>query len=251
MPKLSLKNIRLITFDVTGTLLKFRNSPGREYANIGNLHGIKCTEQDLNNKIKATIKNLNKTHPNYGKFSGIGWEKWWHKVIQSAFEEFTTDEEKLQPISKDLIAIYQTSLCWKHTFGAVELLDTLKSRDIQLGVISNFDPRLSVILKNLQIDQYFKFVINSFEAGVEKPDRRIFRMANNFSNVKNLLPAESLHIGNSLELDYKGAINADWKAALISKEVPEHAIPEHAVFASLSNLKNSLLDEKCVKLANV
>lgn len=61
------------------------------------------------------------------------------------------------------------------------------------------------------------FVITSYEAGVEKPNSKIFRKAIEAANVK-CEPSEALHIGNEMDKDFEGARNAGWNAILINSE---------------------------------
>lgn len=49
----SLARLRLITFDVTNTLLKFRTSPGKQYGEIGALFGVLCDNDDLAKSFKS------------------------------------------------------------------------------------------------------------------------------------------------------------------------------------------------------
>lgn len=49
----SLNRFRLITFDVTDTLLQFRTSPGKQYGEIGALFGARCDNNELAKNYKA------------------------------------------------------------------------------------------------------------------------------------------------------------------------------------------------------
>ncbi len=56
-------------------------------------------------------------------------------------------------------------------------LDSLKTHDIRLGVLSNWSEHLSLVLDRLDLAHYFSFLVVSAEVGCEKPDEKIFRMA--------------------------------------------------------------------------
>lgn len=56
-------------------------------------------------------------------------------------------------------------------------LEKLKARGLRLGVLSNWSEHLSLVLKRHDLDRYFSFLVVSAEAGCEKPDELIFRMA--------------------------------------------------------------------------
>lgn len=50
----SLKRFRLITFDVTDTLIKFRTAPGKQYGEIGALFGV---SQDDHHDLVSSFKH--------------------------------------------------------------------------------------------------------------------------------------------------------------------------------------------------
>lgn len=54
------------------------------------------------------------------------------------------------------------------------------------------------ILKNLQLDKYFNFILSSVNAGSEKPSRQIFDKARTLTG-NQILPHEVLHIGDDEE----------------------------------------------------
>lgn len=56
-------------------------------------------------------------------------------------------------------------------------LETLKDRGVRLGVLSNWSEHLALVLERHGLVRYFSFLVVSAEAGCEKPDEQIFRMA--------------------------------------------------------------------------
>ena len=240
--------LKLVTFDVTDTLLAFRKSPGQYYADIAAKHGVICDSKKLTKNFKTHFKNLSKTHPNYGLSTGLGWENWWKQLIRKTIEDCnsTIDVKKLNSISYDLINAYETFSCWKHCNGALDLLSYLKHKGFTLGVISNFDPRLSATLENARIRHYFNFVITSYEAGFEKPNPNIFKVAMELSNINDLKSEECLHVGDSHSLDYEGAENAGWNAVLVSSNNEDFKVKY--TFPSLFDFHRYIVDINGEKL---
>lgn len=250
---MNLSRLRLITFDVTDTLLKFRSAPGRQYGEIGALYGVTADDNVLAENFKANWYRMNKEHPNFGLASGLGWENWWKHIIAGTFKDsdFNIEGKKLDAISSHLIELYRTSTCWQQCYGCLNLLSYLTSKKIPMGIISNFDPRLSTTLLNTKLRHYFRFVLTSYEVGFEKPDLKIFEQAMIASNLKNLQPEECLHIGDTPLLDYFGARNSNWNAFLIHDKSPKELkdkygddIEEKHVFSSLYDLHRT--DRKSV-----
>ena len=71
-----------------------------------------------------------------------------------------------------------------------------------LAVVSNWDLALPTLLAELGLAEFFAFILPSAEAGVEKPDGRIFRLA---LQRLGLRPQEVVHIGDNYEADVVGA----------------------------------------------
>ena len=78
----------------------------------------------------------------------------------------------------------------------------------KLGIISNFDDRLHSILNQLDLAQYFDFILTSYETGSEKPDKGMFEEAMKRAQCSD--PSLAYHIGNSISTDATGAIQAGW-----------------------------------------
>ncbi len=94
--------------------------------------------------------------------------------------------------------------------GVRECLRKLKQAGYFLGVGSNMtlDWQLAK-LERLELLEYFSLVLTSEEAGTEKPDAAFFQVCARKAGVE---PEEVLFIGDSLELDVRGAENAGMQA---------------------------------------
>ncbi|XP_017491846.1 PREDICTED: rhythmically expressed gene 2 protein-like [Rhagoletis zephyria] len=260
----ALGRLRLITFDVTNTLLQFRTSPGKQYGEIGALFGVLCDNDELARNFKTNWYLMNRKYPNFGRNSSIGWQQWWHQLIGATFADSGSliPEEKLGNLANHLLELYKTSLCWQNCNGSIDLLNYLRLQQqlaptnqsdnevgnnqsnnkspISLGVIANFDPRLDILLRNLKIQHYFDFAINSYDSNVEKPNPEIFHFAMRLSGLKDLKPEECLHIGDGPTTDYLAAKNVGWNSALIHEKNASlligkygDQVEEHFVFPSL------------------
>jgi REG-2-like HAD superfamily hydrolase len=151
-----------------------------------------------------------------------------------------------------LIDLYKTSSCWVLTFGTVDFLNYLKmqksfDKNFKLGVISNFDSRLDILLRNMKLQQYFDFVLSSYQAGFEKPDREIYLKAMRMSEIKDLKPEECLHIGDTPVTDYFGAKSAGWRSLLVHDKSPERlrkkygeAIEDHHVYQNILDIHKDI-----------
>jgi len=103
-----------------------------------------------------------------------------------------------------------------------------------VGIITNSDPRVSQILRSLGVDvlkhqkpkrrEDISFVTTSYHVGVEKPDPQIFQAALN-TFVRRPSSAEitvgelvKVHVGDDMEKDVFGSMDAGWNTILIDRE---------------------------------
>jgi putative hydrolase of the HAD superfamily len=90
--------------------------------------------------------------------------------------------------------------------GAVETLQYLEDKGYQLHLITNgFEETQHCKLRNCGISEFFVEVITSEGSNSMKPKKEIFDYA---LNKAKAVPHQSIMIGDSIEVDIKGAINA-------------------------------------------
>ena len=101
------------------------------------------------------------------------------------------------------------------TEGTKDLLKELSSRFL-IGIISNgFAETQYAKLMNSGLWKYITRMIVSDEIKINKPDRRLFEYAIQETGAKE----PYLIIGDNLDTDITGAINAGWHAILFSKKI--------------------------------
>ncbi len=91
------------------------------------------------------------------------------------------------------------------------VLSELRHRGYRLGVVSNSDGRLRDKFNELQLTQYFDFILDSDEVGIEKPDVRLFHLGLQRSG---LAAEEALYIGDLYTVDVLAARRAGIHALL-------------------------------------
>lgn len=106
--------------------------------------------------------------------------------------------------SDDGLAADLNALYLRHRFEDIELypdvittLDTL-SLHFSLGLISNGNS----YPERCGLEDRFSFIVFSQDAGIEKPDQRIFKAACSKADCR---PNELMHVGDSLKSDVAGA----------------------------------------------
>ncbi|MBI3989199.1 MAG: HAD-IA family hydrolase [candidate division NC10 bacterium] len=95
---------------------------------------------------------------------------------------------------------------------APAVLEELKGEGSMLGVVSNSDGSVERLLQQAGLADFFSFILDSGDVGVEKPDPRIFRLALERAGVK---PERAVHIGDFYSVDVLGAQAAGVRGILL------------------------------------
>jgi len=107
--------------------------------------------------------------------------------------------------------------------GSLAILRYLKSEEYKLGLICNTGRSPGKVIRKLMehyhIQEYFSFLTFSDELRIRKPDPRIF-----LSTLKNLksTPSNSIHVGDELQTDVKGAKGAGMIAVHFNGRYPQY-----------------------------
>jgi putative hydrolase of the HAD superfamily len=108
--------------------------------------------------------------------------------------------------------------------GAREILEQIKKESYKIGLICNTGrtpgKTIRILLERLGMIGYFDFMTFSNEFRIRKPDPRIFTYT--LSQLTSL-PQNSMHVGDIIELDVRGAKNAGMLSVHFS---PDHIIYE-------------------------
>jgi len=104
---------------------------------------------------------------------------------------------------------------WYHVYPETrDVLGGLTERGYDLGIISNNVDDIMQRLEQLDLLQYFDTITYSQEAGAEKPDPNIFRVA---LHRASRTPNEAMHVGNGYEADVRGALRVGILPVLIDR----------------------------------
>jgi putative hydrolase of the HAD superfamily len=126
------------------------------------------------------------------------------EVLRYSFRDTLNLEELLHEQLTDTYWEYFCNTCYFED-GAEQLLDSMKDM-FQLGIITNgISAAQRKRLTTGKIEHLFNSVVISDEVGIRKPDKRIFEIALAQLQVDQ---GEVLFVGDSLQDDYRGAVNA-------------------------------------------
>jgi len=195
-----LQNIRAITLDVGGTLIRPWPSVGHIYSEVAARFGHPVIPPETLNRQFASAWRAKRDfdHSRHA----------WQELVQKSFTGLLP-ESAVGGFFSELYKRFAQPDAW-HVFEEVRgTLDALHERGVKLGIVSNWDERLRPLLDRLKLASWFSAIVISIEVGVPKPSRIIFDRA---AALLGIAPGSILHIGDSLKEDVAGARAAGFQA---------------------------------------
>lgn len=199
--------IKAVFFDLDDTLYDtsgFAKLARRAAINVMIDAGLPLSSDEAYRMLKGIISE-----------KGSNYDKHFNVLTKRVF-----GEEKPLLIALGMITYHNVKFALLRLFPeTMSTLIYLKSKGYHLGVISN-----GVTIKQweklirLGLHHFFDEVVTSQEAGVEKPDERIFQLALDKMGCK---AEKSVMIGNKFSDDISGAINIGMSAILVNSNLTE------------------------------
>ena len=197
--------ISAVTFDVGGTLIRPWPSVGHVYAEVAARHGVKNIPAEL---LDARFQAAWRAQNDFAHTQAA-----WAELVDQTFRGLCA-RPPTQTFFADLYEHFAQPAAWRVFDDVLPTLEYLAANDIRLGIISNWDERLRILLRRLHLDGYFESIVVSCEVGFPKPSSVIFEHA---AEKLGLPPASVLHVGDSAGLDVTGAKMAGLRAVRIRR----------------------------------
>lgn len=207
-----------IFLDAVGTIFGLKQSVGEIYSSIALEFGVTAKAPALDKAFRSSFGHSPPlAFPQASPQQVPELEfNWWENVVKDCFTQIGLIEEfkDWDSFFVQLYRYFATNDPWL-IYPDVQLaLKTWRSQKIELGIISNFDSRLDILLEHLRLREYFKSITISSRVGQAKPSPEIFQLA---LKKHNCHPSMAWHIGDSLKEDWIGATNVGIKAFLIER----------------------------------
>ena len=197
---------KVIFLDAVGTLFGIKGSVGEVYSALARDFGVEVPAAALN---QAFIESFQQSRPM--AFPGISVDQivarefdWWSAIAHNTFQTVGVINQfrDFETFFIQLYTHFATSDPWFVYPDVLPALEHWHKAGIKLGVLSNFDSRLYLVLKALDLADFFTSVTISTEVGAAKPESAIFIQGLE----KHSCPPEAAwHIGDSFTADYTGA----------------------------------------------
>lgn len=229
------KKYKHVYFDLDRTLWDFESNAEETFEEIYDKY-----------KLDTIFPKFDSFHETYKKHNQRLWKAYRdgklkkailrNKRFELTLEEYgNTDPSLAKKIGDDYITLSPTKT--RLFPGAQEILEYLYQK-YNLYIITNgFNEVQFAKLKNCGIDNYFKSVFTSEDAGAQKPHKEIFQHALKNVNAKK---SESIMIGDDLESDIQGAMNFGLDQIFFNPNGNPHALKPSYEIRQLEEIKTIL-----------
>lgn len=217
--------IKAVFFDAAGTLFRVKGSVAHIYLQYAEPYGVKQTPEVLDAVEDAFVRAFRDAPAPVFAVSDPAEIKrcerlWWFDVVHNVFYRVGMFEG-FDDYFEEVFHAFEGPQHWALYPETLDVLKDLRSRGIELGIISNFDTRLFTVLRGLGLTDLFDTVTLSSLAQAAKPAPQIFRLAMDKHVVD---PDEAIHVGDSVREDAEGALAAGMVAVLVDRE--RRAVPQ-------------------------
>ncbi len=168
--------IKAVLFDLVGTLIYVRDSVGTVYSNVAREFGFNTDPFKLNKAFQIALHL--KSPPTGGESEE---KKWWGHVVYETFQRAGYNlTDKFNSVFESIFKEFTRKNSWAIYSDVIPVLEKLSTQTIdnnflKIGLISNFDSRLEIILKDLDLYKYFHVLNYSGKTGFSKPHPKIFQ----------------------------------------------------------------------------
>lgn len=233
--------VKVVFFDAVGTLFNVKGSVGRIYLQYAQKYGVDDSlvmEHAINSAFRDVFRKM--PPPIFSVESPEKLKQcerlWWFDVVHAVFYRVGMFEG-FDDYFDEVFAAFQSSLHWEVYPETVGVLDELKQRGFELGVISNFDTRFFQIIRALELNRFFDSLTISSLAGAAKPSPKIFQYA---LEQHCLLPQEAVHIGDHEQEDFQGARGAGLHGFHLDRSTKGGTSDSHSLVSSLRDFAGQL-----------
>ena len=211
--------IKAIFFDAAGTLFHLPKGVGYHYALVANRMGLPLEASAADRAFRRAWSEM-PTRPVTGLPREDDDKGWWRELVERVFAQASPETKEMDRDAcfEVLYEHFAEAGVWELFPEVFEVLEQLHPR-FRLGLISNFDGRLRMILEQLGISRFFSAAAISSEVGADKPDPLIFRRALELLGVS---AHEAVYVGDDPVWDWEGGAAAG--LAVVRLERPRNSL---------------------------
>ncbi len=168
--------IRMVLFDLVGTILAPAVPVGETYAAAAARQGVRVDPAIVSETFCRTLSRY-RYRPRASLPPDGDDRAYWREVVrESLAAALDPPPEIREEIVEELYAHYGRGEAWRLYPEVREVLESLQASGLPLGVLSNWDRRARRVLADLGLIRYFSGIFLGAELGAFKPDPRFYRL---------------------------------------------------------------------------
>lgn len=200
--------VRAVLLDVMGTLVELEPPAELLRAALRERLGIDVSRRDAADAMRAEISVYRARHLDGSDAAGL-------LALRRLCA--ATVQERLPALAgappEAVLDALLSALRFRPHADAAPALRALRSADLTLVAVSNWDVSLHEVLERTGLAPLLDAAVSSAEAGASKPARAIFERGLELAG--GVSPDEALHVGDALEEDVAGARAAGIRPLLL------------------------------------
>jgi putative hydrolase of the HAD superfamily len=191
-------NVRAVFFDAVGTLIYPEPPAAEVYAAVGRRFGSSLSTEIIEVRFRNALQREEEADRANGlRTSEARERRRWRRIVA----EVLSDVEP-EACFAELFAHFARPDSWRCDPQVEPVLRQLASRGLLLGMASNFDSRLRLIVAGRPELAPLRHLVISSEVGWRKPAPAFFEAA---ARLAELPPTHILYVGDDRESDFEGA----------------------------------------------
>ena len=204
--------MKVVVFDVVGTLVEPLPRVSRAYAEAGRRQGVELVEDVIAKRFAAAWRRQEAIDaaatPAFATNRQREIERW-RGIVEDVFEQVPASGA----IFADLWEHFARPEAWRPLPEGVQLVEDLKRAGGEVALASNFDERLFAIARVVEPLTFADHIFASSELGWRKPAPEFFREVEQRLGRR---PEELVLVGDDPLLDVAAARKAGWEARAIA-----------------------------------
>jgi len=185
-PKVKPIRVKLITMDVTGTIVSFRGSLEDHYVGAAEKSGIdpillaRLTPTAITKAFGAAYKDCCEQYPCFGG-EAMSSKDWWRICVANSFQNagLPMDDHQQEMVFQRIYSTFGSHAAYESFADAKPFLQWARRHNLVTGIVSNADERYgdSILpMLDITLDEV-QFTCFSKDYRMEKPDPRFFQAA--------------------------------------------------------------------------
>jgi putative hydrolase of the HAD superfamily len=199
-----------VLFDVLGTLVRLEPPWPLLAGTLASRHGIEISQDEAREAMRAEMTYYLEHHTEGRDPTTLAELR--ARCASILGQALPRGAKRLT--QEELTDVLLESLRFVPFRDAATALGSLRALNVRAAAVSNWDCSLGGLLAGLGLGGLLDTVVTSAEAGVRKPDPRIFETA---LATLQCPPERAIFVGDSLEIDIAGGRAAGIRSVLIDR----------------------------------